>query len=853
MKFPADFPILGRELTGVSGKQSEIIYFTPYFAYPSTITAYFEVIAKNSGSSDYTVSLQMSSSYLLTSDSTEKSVTIPANTSEYRRFRSTSFTPSTTNHWKGISIGNTAVSLAAARIHAVVDTGSQPLYRYCPMINLGHYELYDYSDTSNHLLAYPKYYKHIRAGQRYKPSLVQGRCTFSNENQSYISFPEVGQYHSVGTPIGDYFNWPNTNETIKHNVDVDWEGHWSSGFNDQWFWHPYVRQGTSMRGGTLYNLSVHPITVAGESGDGAIRSEITNYSYRSVYGGTATSGQADQAQGQSFTVGGTAITLGAISFFVEKTGDPTDNLVAKVYDGLTGSLLTNGTSELLNCSIIDSMSDSVQLYNDTLITLYWATPPSLSANTKYYVRLERTGSRDGANYVDLLAASSNQYSGGNDIIRDNNSWSEGSGDNYFIVCPGGNKGMRHIEIMHEIIPHNQTGTGLMGFPLLYDPDEWEGFDEVAAFYEHHGSASTSRSKLQRYKSLYDVSDTTTNKPIYGSGGLDEGQAQSFYTPNDGNQYVLQYIDLYVSVTGSPTDNLQWNLTTSAFSPAQLGGGSIAAGNLVNNAVNRIYMTSPYTMSANTKYFVNIIRSGSRDTSNYVSVKVSGSSQVASVGYTTLNNASGGSEQVEDMYLEVFGTIDVEKTDITGPQYWGRSYVDESYEDGTLTTKGVMGGTAESGQTMQRLGQSFQVSEAFTCYGFEVEIRPSTTSMNNYCVVQLVSTLGGAYLGSPWYPVWVDDFSTSSWKWITQYFTGGVALSASTTYYLEMSMYADSRDATNYVIWACDSSGTYSNGVGWQKDNGSWSELTGYDFNFRILRSLPLPSVAEEIDSYVVAA
>ena len=187
MKFPANFPILGRELTGVSGKQNEIIWFTPYFAYPSTITAYFEVIAKNSGSSDYTVSLQMSQSYYLSSDTTEKSVTIPANTSEYRRFRSTSFTPSTTDHWKGISIGNTAVSVAAARIHAVVDTGTQPLYRYCPMINLGHYEAYDYSDTSNHMLAYPKNYKHIRGGQRYKPSLVQGRCTFYNENLSYPS------------------------------------------------------------------------------------------------------------------------------------------------------------------------------------------------------------------------------------------------------------------------------------------------------------------------------------------------------------------------------------------------------------------------------------------------------------------------------------------------------------------------------------------------------------------------------------------------------------------------------------------------------------------------------------------
>lgn len=149
-----------------------------------------------------------------------------------------------------------------------------------------------------------------------------------------------------------------------------------------------------------------------------------------IAGGTASSAQINPAQatGQSFTTV-EAFDLQAIALDFAKNGSPTDNYYIEL---LTGSI--SGT--------VVATSDNIAANTITASTFTefnFSTPYSLSAATKYYFRVLRSGSRDTTNYLACRYQSSAGYTGGGLYTRTNNSWSSenGTADLRFTTIPVG--------------------------------------------------------------------------------------------------------------------------------------------------------------------------------------------------------------------------------------------------------------------------------------------------------------------------------------------------------------------------------------------------------------------------------
>jgi hypothetical protein len=120
-------------------------------------------------------------------------------------------------------------------------------------------------------------------------------------------------------------------------------------------------------------------------------------------------------------------------------------------------------------------------------------------------------------------------------------------------------------------------------------------------------------------------------------------------------------------------------------------------------------------------------------------------------------------------------------------------------------------------------------------------------------LRITSSIGGAILATS------EDVGAAGipggigWIWIRFHFMGGVSLSASTTYYLELYR-TGSRDDSNYVKWREINSGNlYADGMRYYKSSGVWDSTAGMDFTFRIKTALTMPATAKEIDAYIVTA
>lgn len=150
-----------------------------------------------------------------------------------------------------------------------------------------------------------------------------------------------------------------------------------------------------------------------------------------VAGGTAGSGETNpsQACGQSFTTGSNGFNLDSIMLNISKTGSPTDNFTIELYSGsITGTLIA--TSDNVGGGSITTNTD---------VSFNFASKPALSASTKYYFQVKRSGARDGSNYIIPRFSTASALANGGVYTRTNNSWSGESGTNdlRFKVVPQG--------------------------------------------------------------------------------------------------------------------------------------------------------------------------------------------------------------------------------------------------------------------------------------------------------------------------------------------------------------------------------------------------------------------------------
>jgi hypothetical protein len=139
-----------------------------------------------------------------------------------------------------------------------------------------------------------------------------------------------------------------------------------------------------------------------------------------------------------------------------------------------------------------------------------------------------------------------------------------------------------------------------------------------------------------YYSLYAMSDNAANARIsqtvitgtatgvFGGSGTQEELGQSF--TSDGTQTHVTAIALYLAKTGTPTDNLTIKITSSlggaALDSVTIAAAEVSAGGWVNIPID-------VTLSTSTTYYIEISRSGARDTSNYIAWERASSNAYAS--------------------------------------------------------------------------------------------------------------------------------------------------------------------------------------------------------------------------------
>ena len=103
-------------------------------------------------------------------------------------------------------------------------------------------------------------------------------------------------------------------------------------------------------------------------------------------------------------------SLNSVVLRMSKAGNPTDNMQIFVYSdnaGLPNALITNGTATVQAGTLHTSNA------NGDLYRFFFPTPPSLAANTKYYIVARRSGAADGSNYWRWHYKSASAYPHGN--------------------------------------------------------------------------------------------------------------------------------------------------------------------------------------------------------------------------------------------------------------------------------------------------------------------------------------------------------------------------------------------------------------------------------------------------------
>jgi hypothetical protein len=153
----------------------------------------------------------------------------------------------------------------------------------------------------------------------------------------------------------------------------------------------------------------------------------SNWSFK-INGGTGTSGEADQAQGQSFICGLSGNLLRVAVSAVRQGSVPTDNVTMEILSGsITGTVI--GTSEAIAVTNLP-MVDSTQTDPNSV---YFEFPAgvTLSAGTTYYLRVTRSGARDTSKGMIWYADQADSYASGERYVCSDNTWTSVADDMCF--------------------------------------------------------------------------------------------------------------------------------------------------------------------------------------------------------------------------------------------------------------------------------------------------------------------------------------------------------------------------------------------------------------------------------------
>lgn len=129
-----------------------------------------------------------------------------------------------------------------------------------------------------------------------------------------------------------------------------------------------------------------------------------------------------------------------------------------------------------------------------------------------------------------------------------------------------------------------------------------------------------------------TSSSSSGKAIQGSGGTNEAQGLELVSASANS---VESVSVILGKTGTPSDNLQINIRTGSMTGSIIGTSDAVAASSVPVVASRAFVNFPFSTpvarSSGVTYYYEIVRSGSRDTSNYVAVY---GNALTSRGYTS---------------------------------------------------------------------------------------------------------------------------------------------------------------------------------------------------------------------------
>lgn len=201
-----------------------------------------------------------------------------------------------------------------------------------------------------------------------------------------------------------------------------------------------------------------------------------------IFGNTS----ATMGRGQSFLTTSNGGQLHSVSFLLYKSNSPTDNVYCDVASSINGSALAT-TDSISGSSIGTSVS--------TQLTFVFSSPPTLSGNTTYYVRIYRSGSVDGTNYYSVRSHSSAPYANGDALTNNAGTWGTYSSYDLWFQFNIGDF-ITKTETTRLFINWELGAAGFKDYDQYWDPDEWEGVT-VSSYHEIVGYDTLSVGKLQQ--------------------------------------------------------------------------------------------------------------------------------------------------------------------------------------------------------------------------------------------------------------------------------------------------------------------------------------------------------------------
>ena len=453
-----DHPLVSISTGTVSCKEK---FYYDTTQYNGTVLEYLEVLAINNDVTNKTVSL--------TAGGTAPSVIIPASTSSYTLFRSS--TSILTTLERNITIPDTTIAgqvvVKSARI--IIIQNATTLTNTETQIEIGNYNLARTAEVAT-ILVNPKYWK-------YDASKWDGTKTFYAEavyDSGDMDTISVFIYESADilapswASVATIVSAAETTVATRTRVAfTPVDGRWYTIFS---------------LNGSMDNHDIYRAGVVVQQG--AIDSFVgTRNASRTVQGGTANS---NEAAGQSFLTT-SAYSVDAVSLLLLKEGTPTDNLTLEILStSITGTVLA--TSDSVNGS---SLSSGAYEW----ITFTFSSPPSLSDATTYYLRLTRSGANDTTNYYFWAADSGSAYSGGGAYIRNINSWSSESTttDAFFRLFSSTLTKLEPQYLLANTL--FAAGTALQTFLTDWDSTEWTGVTNAYYFQAEAANGSTSDVEL----------------------------------------------------------------------------------------------------------------------------------------------------------------------------------------------------------------------------------------------------------------------------------------------------------------------------------------------------------------------